>query len=112
MSEKDKNVSESVKTAGGTIEDPFSTRPPHPNPKAERLDEQIHTRFQPTATKWRNASETMSSYLTLIAFMLFTISPVLVPLMISAIHNISDLRRKPAPFRQVINSERRSPDMV
>ena len=79
---------------------------------AERLDEQIHTRFQPTATKRRNASETMSSYLTLIAFMMFTISPVLVPLIITVVHTIGDLRGKPAPFRQVINSERRTADVV
>ena len=57
-------------------------------------------------------SETMSSYLTLIAFMMFTISPVLVPLIITVVHTIGDLRRKPAPFRPVINPERRTAYVV
>jgi hypothetical protein len=54
----------------------------------------------------------MSSYLTLIAFMMFTISPVLVPLIITVVHTIGDWRRKPEPFRPVINAERRAADVV
>lgn len=54
----------------------------------------------------------MSSYLTLIVFMMFTISPVLVPLIITVVHSIGDLRRKPAPIRPVINPKRRTADVV
>jgi hypothetical protein len=42
-------MSESVKTRDGTVDDPVSAGPNHPNPTAERLDEQIHSRFEPTA---------------------------------------------------------------
>jgi transposase len=109
MSEKDKNVSGSVKTADDTIGDAGSARHPHPNATAERLDRQIHSRCQPSRlSKRRKASETMSSYLTLIAFMTFTISPVLVPLIITAVHAIGDVRRKRAPFWPAIITERRT----
>lgn len=54
----------------------------------------------------------MSSYLTLIAFMMLTVSPVLIPLIITVVHTIGDRRRKPAPFRPVINTERRAADLV
>jgi hypothetical protein len=59
-----------------------------------------------------NASKTMSSYLTLIAFMMFTVSPVLVPLIITMVHTIGDWRRMPALSRPAINPEHRTADLV
>jgi hypothetical protein len=49
VSGNDKNVSELVKTHDGSVDDPVSKGSTHPNPTAERLDEQIHSRFEPTA---------------------------------------------------------------
>jgi hypothetical protein len=54
----------------------------------------------------------MSSYITLIAFMMFTISPVLIPLIITLVHAIGDWRRSPAPFPPVINAKRCTADVV
>jgi hypothetical protein len=54
----------------------------------------------------------MSSYLTLIAFMMFTVSPVLVPLIITMVHTIGDWRRMSALSRPAINSEHRTADLV
>jgi hypothetical protein len=52
------------------------------------------------------------SYLTPIAIMILVLSPVLVPLVITGAHTIADWRRKSAPLRPVINSERRTADLV
>jgi hypothetical protein len=112
VSRNDKNLSESVKTGDGTVDDPVSAGSPHPNPTAERLDEQFHTRFQPTAITRENASETMSSYLTLIAIIILVLSPVLVPLAITGAHTVGDWRRKPEPIRPIINAERRAAELV
>ena len=81
VSGKDKSMSESVKTRDGTVDDPVSTGPTHPtfDGRAPLRTNSFHIPAEPPIQR-RNASETMSSYLTLIAFMMFTISPVLVPL--------------------------------
>ena len=47
------------------------------------------------------------TYLTLVAFMMFVMSPVLVPLVITGAHTIGDWRQ-PSPFRPVNNPERRA----
>jgi ABC-type Co2+ transport system permease subunit len=52
---------------------------------------QIHTNPNNPLIKRRNSSETMT-YLTLVALMMFVLSPVLVPLVITAVHTIGDLR--------------------
>ena len=38
------------------------------------------------------------TYLTLVALMMFVLSPVLVPLVITAVHTIGDLRTEGDPF--------------
>jgi hypothetical protein len=43
VSGNDKSMSESVKTSEGTVDDPVSAGPTHPNSTAERLDEHIHS---------------------------------------------------------------------
>ena len=48
------------------------------------------------------------SYFTAIALMILVMSPVLVPLVITGAHAIVNWRRRPEPFRPVINPERRA----
>jgi hypothetical protein len=81
-------MAETVKTRDGTVDDPlFCTGP------LIRIvsTAQIHTNPTDPLIKRRNSSETMT-YLTLIALMMFVLSPVLVPLVITAVHTIGDLR--------------------
>jgi hypothetical protein len=54
-------------------------------------NEQVHTDLQPTRFLRRNVKETMT-YLTLVALMMLVLSPVLVPLVITGVHAIGNLR--------------------
>jgi hypothetical protein len=56
-------------------------------------------------------AETMS-YFTPIAIMILVVSPVLIPLVITGVHAISNWRRQPERLRPVINPERRTADLV
>jgi hypothetical protein len=47
------------------------------------------------------------TYLTAIALMIFMVSPLLVPLVVTAAHAIANWRRTSEPLRPVINPERR-----
>jgi hypothetical protein len=97
MSGNDKSVSDSLKTSNGSVDDPVSAGPTRPNPTAERLDEQLHSKLQPSPPiQRRNASEIMS-YLAPIAIMILVLSPVLIPLVITGAHAIANWRWKPEP---------------
>jgi hypothetical protein len=77
-----------VKTRDGTVDDPlFSTGPLIRTVSTA----QIHTNPTDPLIKRRNSSKTMT-YLTLVALMMFVLSPVLVPLGITAVHTIGELR--------------------
>jgi hypothetical protein len=47
------------------------------------------------------------TYFTAIALMIFVITPVLVPLVITGAHAIANWRRTPGSLRPVTNPERR-----
>jgi hypothetical protein len=108
VSGNDKSLSESVKTGDDTLDDPVSTGF---SSESDGRGSQ-RTNSQPTAIKRRNASETMSAYLTLIAIIILVLSPVLVPLAITGAHTVGDWRRKPEPIRPIINAERRAAELV
>jgi hypothetical protein len=80
-------MAETVKTRDGTVDDPclYGT--------CLRIvsTAQIHTNPTDRLSSGENSSETMT-YLTLIALMMLVLSPVLIPLVITAIHIIGDLR--------------------
>jgi hypothetical protein len=80
-------MAETVKTRDGTVDDPLFGR------DFIRIvsTAQIHTDPNDPLIKRRNSSQTMT-YLTLVALMMFVLSPVLVPLVITAVHTIGDLR--------------------
>ena len=80
-------MAETVKTRDGSVDDPLFGR------DLIRIvsTAQIHANPNDPLVKRRNSSETMT-YLTLVALMMFVLSPVLVPLVITAVHTIGDLR--------------------
>ena len=111
MSGIDKSVSEHVKTRDGAIDDPVS-RDPQPNSTAERL-ETNELKFPRSVARlgaqqvsqhsaFTKKEENMSSYLTLIGLLLLVMSPVLVPLLISGTHAMTDLAttRRATTFAQ------------
>jgi hypothetical protein len=80
-------MAETVKTRDGTVDDPCLYGP------LIRIvsTAQIHTNPTDPLIKRRNSSETMT-YFTLVALMMFVLSPVLVPLVITGAHAIGNLR--------------------
>jgi hypothetical protein len=85
-------MSETVKTLDGTLDDPFLRDPSYQIPTHPLL-------------KRRNASETMT-YFAAIALLIFVVSPVLVPLVITGVHAFLNWRRTSEPFQPVIKPER------
>jgi hypothetical protein len=84
-------MSETVKTPDGTIDDSVSAGPLIRIRRPNVSNVQVHTDFQPTRFLRRNVKAAMT-YLTLVALMMFVLSPVLVPLAITGVHIIGDLR--------------------
>jgi hypothetical protein len=84
-------MSGTVKTRDGTIDDPISAGPLIRTQRPSVSNEQVHTDFQPTRFLRRNVKETMT-YFTLVALMMLVLSPVLVPLVITGLHTIGNLR--------------------
>jgi hypothetical protein len=87
VSAKDKSMAETVKTRDGTMDDPCLYGTSHP----KCLDRTESYQSNRPAYQARNSSETMT-YLTLVALMMFVLSPVLVPLVITGVHTIGNLR--------------------
>jgi hypothetical protein len=87
MAANDKSMAGTVKTRDGTVDDPFVVR----DYTSDCLDRTSHTNPNHPLTERRNSSETMT-YLTLVAIMMFVLSPVLIPLVITGVHAIRNLR--------------------
>ncbi|WP_156656352.1 hypothetical protein [Mycobacterium sp. 852002-51152_SCH6134967] len=54
----------------------------------------------------------MGNYLALVLILILTLSPVLVPLIITGAHVIAELRRKPPAVRSAVIAQRRAPEVV